>query len=266
MKVGEELFNVDDGVEYNCKRCKDKGVILENGRPVKCPECSVGTKKVLLGEDEVEKRIEGIIPEKYRGIIFEPDKLKNSSMIEKHIKDNPEFDYYIEMITALYNKINAGEVLPYSLIIMAPQNLGKTHLVYACLNAAVRCGKTIAPYLDTLEIYDLIARGGREDKEVLGLIEGADVCFMKLPAGLTTNVMSTQTLKLMVDRRARKGLASIVTSRFPIKYIYSAEVNLDRFIITSNYGSEKFDYSRLRVIQSPFPDLRVYFNKYMRKR
>lgn len=273
--MSESLFRVSKDKEYVCNLCKDTGYRLDGSKVSKCT-CVMGTKGVILDEETIDEITIDIIPEEYRGIIFEPDKIKNDPRIEMYIKNDPMFDYYIDSITEIYNKINVGEKLKYSVLITAPQGLGKAHFVYACMNAGIRGGLDVAPYLDCLEIYDLLnltsdmrygnKRRQNEAFEKLDKIYNSDVCFIKIPTGLTIQHNTTQTLKLVVDRRARKGLYTIVTSRFPVTYIYATEVNLDRFIITGNYGNEKFDYSRLRVITAPMTDLNVYDNKYRVKK
>ena len=276
LKEAESYFKVNKEKEYTCSRCRDTGYIVIDGIVNKCPDCVLGTKGVLLDEDTINDISIDIIPEIYRGILFDANKIKNDARIESNIKSDTMFDYYLDQITNIYDKINIGELLNYSVLIIAPQGLGKAHFVYSCMNAGIRNGLSVAPYYDCLEIYDFlnIVNDGRYKfkqkqnavRDILDTIYTSDLCFIKMPTGLTIQVNSTQTLKLIVDRRARRGLGTIVTSRFPVSYIYKTEVNLDRFIVTSNYGDAKYDYSRLRVITSPMIDLVGYANKYMYKK
>lgn len=260
-----KFFIKDNKKEYKCKQegCNDTGFILVNGKPKRCTQCNTGTNNVTLDDTEVEKLSEEIqIPEKMKDIVFKSDKIRNDPKIETHIKDDPRFEYYLDMLQEIYNKINVGGKISTSIIVTAPQGLGKNHFVYSCMNSALRTGKTVAPYLDSLQIYNLFDRGWGEDLKTIEMIESSDVTFIKIPTGLTFLKQSTQTLKLVVDRRARRDLPTIVISRFPVNYLYSIEVNLDRFIVTRSYGE---DYSRLRVIASSFPDLGGYDRKYIKR-
>lgn len=267
------LFNANKDDKYKCKSCKDTGYVISKGKVIKCPDCTLGTKGIFLDEEKVEQVIVDIIPEDYRDIYFDANKIRNDPRIELDIKNNPLFDYYLDSLTTIYNKITAGEKLNYSIMISAPQGLGKAHFVYACMNAGLKAGLSVAPYLDCLEIFDLInlISDSRyydkakqiESRELLKTLYEADVCFVKLPTGLTIRKDTTQTLKLLVDRRARRGNYTIAISRFPMAYIFTTEAFLNRFIITSDFGDAKFDYSRLRVIASPHPDYSSYMNRYV---
>ncbi len=263
--AGESLFREEK--VYNCPKCKDKTFIIENAKVYKCPECSVGTKGIILDEDKILLAQEGVIPENYRDLTFDKTRIKNDSRIPIEIKQDPNFDYYLDTIERLYDLINSGEKLKYSLLITAPQGFGKNSLVYSCLNAAIRNGKTVAPYLDSLELNNIIIgsdeRYNYEDQEIMNKLTNADVCFIKIPQ--TTYVSAIRSLKIIVDRRARKGLATIATSRNHVGKLLNMDSDLTNFFITNNFGDSPVDYYRLRVITSPYGNLDNTRNKYNKK-
>lgn len=261
---GEDLFKVEK--EYNCKKCKDKTFIIENAKVLKCTECNLGTKSVILDEDRVEELLDEIMPEDYKGIIFDKSLIKKDSRIPNDIKSNPSFDYYLDTIEKLYHLINTGEKINYSLLITAPQGMGKNSLVYSCMNSAIRNGKTVAPYMDSLELNNLLIgsdeRYNYKDQDLLDKIITSDVCFIKIPE--TTFKSAIRSLKIVVDRRARRGLATIVTSRTNVNLIYKVDNNLESFIITNNFGKSASDFYRLRVVSSPYLKTHTYNNKYVK--
>ena len=264
--MGEEVF-VKNQEKYKCPKCKDSGIIYRKGKFVACdsPVHRLAVNNIDFDEEKYNQLVDEILPEEYRDLVFDYKKILNDNSIEPFIRKEPEFKYYLEMLNEIYNKINIGEKLKYSILVTAPQGLGKAHWVYSCLNAALKAGLSVAPYYDVLEIYNyLMVPDSKEYIKILERVYQADICFLKIPTGLTIQKSMTQTLKLVVDRRARKALPTIVVSRFPVNYIYATEVNLDRFIITGNYSNER-DYSRLRVIASPFPNLQEYTNKYIKR-
>ncbi len=249
--------------KYKCTfpGCCDTGYYTEGVVVKKCPLCNTGTNKAVLSEEKFEEKLESTqIPEHFRDIYFDEDKIIKDGNIEEFIKGSQTFKNYLFSLRTVYNKINTGEKLNKSLFISAPQGLGKTHFVYSCINATLRYGNTAAPYLDSKELYEKIKKGVDVSE-----VENSDICFIKIPTGLVT-LHDTQTIKLLTDRRARKSLPTIVLSRFPVNFLYSIEINLDRFIVQNKYENMGRDYSRLYVVNCQQPDLKDYNDKYMKRR
>lgn len=241
--------------------CEDTGYFTENGIVKKCPQCNTGTNKAVILEEDHENMLDKLnIPEHLRDIYFDEDKIKKDLNIEEYIKNSSSFGYYLSSLRTVYNKIMVGDKLNKSLLISAPQGLGKNHFVYSCINAALKYGSTVAPYNDSKEIHQKYIKG-----EDISDIENSDICFIKIPTGLTVK-QDTQIIKLITDRRARKSLPTIVTCRFPVTFLYTIEINLDRFIVTNKYENLGRDYSRLYLVHCQQPDIASYNERYMKRR
>lgn len=237
--------------------CQDTGYVFKKGKANKCPRCNTGVNKPTLTQEKVEELQENLnIPKEYRDIEFDPEIIKNSKSISQDIKEDPKFNFYLDNIKEIYNEITIGNSLKNSVFIIAPQGFGKTHFVYGCINSLINYGGTVAPYLDSKEIYEKLKK-----KEDLRELLKSDLCFIKMAAGLI-NKNDTQVVKLVVNKRARRSLSTIITSRFPVNYLNEIDMDLERYLVRGNISS----YSNLKLIESPMGDIKGYIRKYMQNK
>lgn len=258
---GESLFKVNRK-QYFCDGCKDTGMIIVKGKVHRCELCRNQNKSLITDDDQIATLQEGIVPERFRDMIFDKEKVLNDGRLSPELRKDDMFKYYLDALNTTFNAFNINSDLKYSLLVIGPQGTGKNSFVYSCMNAAIRNGRTVAPYLDSMEINSLMMKNDYEG--TLDTLSNADICFIKIP---TTNMIGAmRALQIIIDRRARKGLPTIVTSRFTLSYLYNIDSNLENLFIAKNFGDNLYDYGRLRVISSPFPEFKdKTTNKYAKK-
>lgn len=247
--MGQEDFGVLRK-EYKCQICRDVGKVKKNGKIVDC-ECKRNKIPELVDEVTFEGKIDKYVPEQYRGITYDTKLVLNSNTIPALYKKNNETINFLNTMQKLYSKFVVGEKLNYSLFISAPQNMGKNHLVYSCLEASLKIGRTVAPYLDSLEIHGLLYRYKEADMGILDELIKADVCFIKQSTGLSTLASNIEAIKIITDRRTRNGLPTVVVSRLNLYYLTVIDPNITNFIMKGNYEGTRVDYARLRTIEAP---------------
>lgn len=249
LSSSEEIFKKEADT-FICEKCRGRGYFVSGGKTFKCEECTGVKKKdevVEIDEKTFEVRVESLgIPSYYRGKVFEPEKLKLDEGLPVEIRKNMLMDFYIKNLRSIHDSYVLGKKLDYSYLIMAPQGNSKSFLVYASMVEAVKKGMTVAPYYDSEEIYKMYYAGSAELERVLL----SDVCFIKmLPAFLSKR--DTQAVKFVLDKRAKRGLPTVVTSRFNMGYLKGIEPHLE-----NNFGVKNVDkgnYSKLKEVLGVYP-------------
>ena len=245
---GEDVFRERKlARKYRCEYCYDRGVRVEKGKAMKCEHCLGVPKEAVeeLSDADVSVRLlELNIPEYYRGREFDIKVLKTDENLDMALRRDVLMDSYIHSLERVYAEILLGKKLDNSVLVMAPQGYGKNHFVYACQEELVRRGFSVNEYVDT---YDLVQRVRSGD---LGDVLTVDVCFIKMSTAFLSK-QDTQVVKLILDKRSRRGLPTVVTSRFNMGYLSEIEPHLE-----NNFGLrfvDKGDYSKLKGILGPYP-------------
>lgn len=224
-----------------CPKCYDRKYIVVDGDLVTCNYC-VAKESSLEFTVDPGKSIEKI-PELYRGVYFETTKLLEDETIPENIKKDEKFMLYLRSMEKLVYEASVGRAPTRSLFIAAPPGFGKNHAVYAAMEGALRRGKTVAEYLDAGELLELHVA-----KKLPAQYYSSDFVFIKMTSGNVT-VSELQMAKLITERRARRGLPTIVTSRMPWKYFSELEPSIVELI---REKTVEFDYSRWTYIAAPF--------------
>lgn len=245
---GAELFQREDvkEPEFSCSTCHDKGFYIDHGEVHKCTNCkSYFIKNDVQSELVEEKSDELQIPTIYRNMPFTKDKLLTSESIDAAIRQKVDFKYYAKELERLLDYYKLGIKLDKSYIIMSPQGTGKNNFVYSCMEAALKKGLSVAPYLDTEELLVMRMTSPLQFKELIR----KDVLFVKALVSYL-DIEDTEMIKYIVDKRSRLDLPTVVISRFNMKYIGSIEPHL-----TSTIGLaqvEKYDYGKLQALKGVF--------------
>lgn len=222
-----------------------------NGKPFKgetCPICLKGSyefEKVSIQEVNTDKMKELSIPEYYIGKDFNPNILKDEY---KELNGREDFNTYLNVMDKVLSILSKGSLPKLSLYISAPSGFGKMTFVYNALQVAKNCGLTVAPYIDLLEAKMLIeaCEDYKKPQDIIKdlgfrdtVLYKSDVCFIKVPPTIDS-VMNIQTLLKIMDRRARRGLATIIISRYSFKYFTSYDYS-NEFggLRNTNYVSPK---------------------------
>lgn len=256
-KFGEQLKSNDDIISFlkrsyeEIKKKNPKAVCPScGGKPLKgqtCEVCGAGeslTKLAFIEDITEEVRSELFIPEKYKKITFDSSKLL---MDKKELEKKEDFQQYVKILDAILSHINVGKLELSSLYIHAPSGFGKETFAYTAIQLALLNNLTVFPYLDLSEVQRLISAyetGNMRDPVIKDIgfsdidLYTSDLCILKVPHNNMLN--SYKVMLQVIDRRARRGLPTIIMSRYNFKYFTS----LDKFkevegIVSYNNPSPK---------------------------
>lgn len=251
QESGEDEFRDKKEEFIKCSNCQDRGYVVLEGKTKKCKSCdgyNILNEIKEVNDFSIERNLKSLnIPEFYLGKKFNAEEIKTNEAILKNLREDPMMELYIRKLTHLYNNISLGIKLENSFIIMAPQGYSKNYFVYCSMQEAVKYGYSVAPYLDTEEWLELKIKNEEKFKEYIR----KDILFMKLlPAYVSVD--DTQMVKYILDKRARLGLPTIVTSRFNSSFLHYIELHLE-----NNIGLlkvDKYDYSKLKEITGIYPN------------
>lgn len=201
----------------------------------KCPVCESGgaVEKIVMKEEiELETAEKLFIPNHYVGKVFNADKVRQSHNSLTGVK---EFEDYLEMLTLITEQMNRKSLQLSSLFISAPGGFGKEHFAYSLLQIAVTNGLTVFPYLDLGEVGRLLTayedtnfkeKKNRFRDAIIKDVKFTDVdlataqvCVLKVPH--SDNLESFRIAMKVIDRRSRRGLPTIILSRYPYGYFTS---------------------------------------------
>lgn len=217
-----------------------------NGQPGGCPKCgkvftmgSAGT--TALSPEVLEKHQ---IPPEYMGITWDANELLHTHM---NLKDDARFQMYTKQLTKLMELFKSGIKVNQSAIIIAGAQMGKMAFAYTCLKYALEAGFSVAPILDNTQIRRLNVLSA--DKPYSSYIKdlgisiedlvNTDVVFMV--ADKDNPQSALPTYESLLDKRARRGRATFLLSRFSLQkmspYGYDSDgiVNRDRSYNTLKY-------------------------------
>ena len=245
--TGADEFKKRLEKKYRCEVCYDRGYKVVRGKASKCDVCVGIPKEEVeeLSDGDVAVRLAELnIPEFYRGRKFEIEVLKMDENLDMGLRRDPLMENYMMQLRRIHDEIYLGKKLDNSVLVMAPQGYGKNHFVYACQEELVRRGFSVSEYLDTYDLVQMIRSGD------LGNILSVDVCFLKVSTAFVSK-QDTQAIKFVLDKRARRNLPTVVTSRFNMGYLSEIEPHLE-----NNFGLrsvDRGDYSKLKGILGPYP-------------
>lgn len=258
LPLGEKIFKELDE-EFRCSVCRDRGFYIEKGKAKRCSNCDGIMKKediVEKSKEELEVLYEKLnIPEYYLERNFDPSVLKNDENLPLEVRRDIKMDFYINQIVGIYDYFVLGKKLENSFILMSPQGNSKSHFVFSCIREALKHGLSVSPYYDTSEIHKFIKFDDIKLKELLE----TDIVFIKVVPAFVSKT-DTQVLKFIMDKRARRNLPTIVTSRFNMGYLGGIEPHLSNNIGLLNV--DKGDYSKLKSVLGAYPrDYSKYSDK-----
>lgn len=249
-ETGADVFKKKVEKTFHCEACSDRGIRIIGGQAVKCKECLNVPKRDSVVERtsiDVEKLIRELnVPDFYVGREFEIEGLLTDENLDIAVRRDMLMKFYVKQMRVLFDEFSLGKKLGNSYLIMAPQGNGKANLVYASMQMALKFGYSVSEYYDTGELTEMYFAN---DERFRAVVE-ADVCFVKMQTAFL-NKKDTQIVKLILDRRARRNLPTIVTSRFNMKYLSGIEPHL-----VNNFGLKNVDvgdYSKLKEIVAPYP-------------
>lgn len=197
--------------------------------------CSVcGTGKVVVSKNFEETPLSEVdrffIPHKYR-----KEKFSSATLTEhkKDIANNASFIEYKKVLDAILVRISSGQIENRSYYISAPAGFGKETFAYTVLQMAMANGMTIFPYIDLGEAERLMnayQTNHKDDpiKDDIGFSDvelyTAKVVILKVPHNNVASFLYKAMLTI-IDRRARRGLPTIILSRYRLNYFTSLDTN-----------------------------------------
>lgn len=192
-----------------------------------CEVCGAGSakEKIVMKQEVMMETAEKLfIPNHYVNKVFDAQKVR-----EQHpsLSGTKELENYLSMLSLITDQLNNKYTQLSSLFISAPPGFGKEHFAYSLLQIAVTNGMTVFPYLDLGEVNRLVSAYERNNtKDITKDIKFTDVdlytakvCVLKVPH--SDNFESYKTALKIIDRRARRGLSTIILSRYNFKFFTS---------------------------------------------
>lgn len=218
-----------------CYKCYDTG-FLKSGERCDC-------KKEVIEANDMDSL--DFIPNKYYKVLLNP------SLINAVTPEYPD-----ELINLQENILRAM-VLKRNHFLYAPPNSSKTVFVYSVLQQLYVYNVNIYPYLDLNELKLVLSMLDSNSKDIPYLRDTfvdpytlfeVPVLFVKTP--IRSDGGTYETLRTILDRRARRGLGTIIVSDIP----WQAFILRDRFrYISSLVGSGDYktiylrEYARIEV-------------------
>lgn len=208
------------GSDGFCYTCGGKGF------PDKvCPSCGREPKKLSISFDDDGKLIAKIdsfgVPGKYRGVLWNAEKLKKSFMDRE---SDPAFTRFVKQLDTINNVFVAGRLVESSAIIIAPAGFSKMTFAFSCMQHAIEHGFSVAPFLDTTELQRLLVLAGdRPFYKLGGKISyeeyvDSDVCFVTVDK-MQNHQRAYTPIQALLDKRTRRGLGTVIISRYDINEI-----------------------------------------------
>lgn len=231
-----------------CYKCGGKGTL--GG----CPVCNKEKEKETIEFTEntdVEKVIKRarflMIPENYLGLEWSKDTIQSVKSI---FKSNAYANAFFNSLEKIHNSYKNGMLYSKSVYLYSPPNSSKDIFVYSCMQFASKNGYSVAPYLDTVDAKRLVHLSAINPSYKLynrynyDHYINSDVMFLKVPSNEFLEY-SYDTLKFIVEKRARIGLCTIMISNHSLEEI-------------STYSMDKRQASKW----SEVPELNIDEKKY----
>ena len=204
-----------------------------------CPECGREPRNKSLNLDKMEKsEVKELvtkmgntaIPLQYQGIFWDVEMLKkaNADKVAEYstadIKDDLFFKRFYTQLGKINDIFSNGSIPHRSAIICAPAGYSKLTFAYSCMQKALSNGFSVAPLLDTNEVKRVLILAGESpwykinrsidyDEYIL-----SDVMFITVTK-LYNYVDAYSVIQEVFDRRARKGLSTMIISRYSVQDI-----------------------------------------------
>lgn len=209
-----------------CYVCRDKGMLMG------CPNCGKeknfsGNESVELTKDVMDKLY---IPNYYQCVNWSSDKLRKEL---PDLNTHRLFNQYIDQLDKIYNIFESGQLPNKSILITAPPKRGKQIWAFSCMKQALRHGYTVSPILDTSEWrrLNIIAteRAYIKDMALYG-------CTLEQMITNDVVILSVdhdnfkgayRAIQTLIDKRQRRGKATIVISRYTPEQISILDFDKD---------------------------------------
>lgn len=230
-----------------CFECGDYGMDLPNG----CPKC--GKKKENSIELDSFKQPEkfitkcqfNLIPDEYIGIKWD----KNYLLVDhEDLENNINFGRYLEQCQKFHEIFENGQIVNKSFYIYSPPSFGKDILAFSCMQFAQKVGRTVAPFLDTMDVKRLLVLGAENPKyKILGRIDydsylTSEVVFVTVTKTTYLKEAYTTILELL-SKRSRLGLPTYIVSEYSIEDLSkdSPDFSRNKFLnVSVNVNSLKY--------------------------
>lgn len=221
-----------------CMSCRGKGL------PGGCPTCGKDSTAMKVVSEITDEMLEELaIPVAYKNIEWNPDIL-----ISDHpkYKDSTEFKRYVGILTSCISACKSGFLPKKSILVVAPEGMGKRTFAYSVMKECVKLGKHTCSIIDTTQYrrQNIIcserpfSKMSGEFPNTLEQIHNADVLFITVDHLSYGN--SLRVIGQLCDRRSRVSKPTIILSRYsPSQMCYlDRDFSDDNFI---NYQN-KVDY------------------------
>lgn len=225
-----------------------------------CPECGREQNNRSLNLDKMENVKEFVkkigntaIPDNYHGIFWDVEVLKKdnadkvANYSDKSIKDDIFFKTYYTQLSRINSIFTEGRIPHRSAIICAPAGYSKLTFAYSCMQRALNAGFTVAPLLDTNEVKRVLVLCGENPRYKINKYLDyddyimSDVMFITVTK-LYNYVDAYSVIQEVFDRRTRKGLSTIVISRYGIDDIARNDKSGNFAVIKDRDSSDTYKF------------------------
>lgn len=216
-----------------------------------CESCGREPTKESMNldkKDDVDSFVSKIsangIPDSYRGIVWSAEFLKST-------KPGKEKDYNFQRFINSLERINdvfaKGVLSRKSAIIIAPAGYSKMTFAYSCMQRAIDNGYSVAPLLDTIEIKRLLFLASENPNyRMYHEIQYDDYIMSDVLFATVTKLQqhewAYETIQELIDRRARKGLATFIISRYDLAEISKKDYANQFSAIATAYSDDNYKY------------------------
>lgn len=235
-----------------CEVCGDYG--MPNG----CPKCgkddapSIDLNEFKKPEKFITRCEFKLIPHEYIGI-----KWDKSYLLVDHedLEKNVSFLRFVEQCEKFHDIFANGQLVNKSIYFYAPPGFGKDVLAFSCMQFAEKCGRTVAPFLDTTDVKRLLILGAENPKyKVLGRIDydsylSSEVLFVTVTKTTYLKEAYTTLIELL-SKRSRLGLPTYILSEYGVGDLTKDAVG---------YSKNKFLNASVNVNELKYPAI-IGFN------
>lgn len=211
------------GSDGHCFRCGGNGF-----QDKACPSCGMEPRNKSMNyqfKKDTQQFIEKVdvfgVPDSYRGIVWDSEVLRHD---KPELENDYSFQHFVEQLDKINGVFTKGLLSPKSAIIIAPAGFSKMVFAYSCMQRALDSGFSVAPFLDTVELKRMLFLAAEIPlRKLYGKISFdeyvmSDVCFVTVTK-LPQREWAYETIQEIMDLRSRKGLSTIILSRFCLSEI-----------------------------------------------
>lgn len=239
-----------------CFTCGNKGF------PDKvCPACGrePQSKSINLefreNTEEFVGKIDAFgVPGKYRGIFWDAEVLRHSKPeLEKDLK----FDRFVTQLEKINNCFVQGILPGKSAIIIADAGFSKMTFAFSCIQRALDMGFSVAPLLDTVELKRLLVLSAEKPTyKLCGSIDYdsyimSDVLFVTVTK-LKQHEIAFEVIQELIDKRSRKGLSTIILSRYDLQEITKKDYTNQFDAIATAISEDSYKYPAVIMYKNRF--------------